>query len=340
MTNEEREALIVWARERNAEMNAEETRALLSALDEARADATRAMLDRNLAISGQVLAERERDEARGQLAALHAAASDVVCDPCPFHDEDDCDETCREGNEHATLRAALSDTAAAAKAHEARVRESVERERDAAIARADAAETSLADARKTLATISGDVLVPEDGAPPEKWLRIGPHAARAIIDERDGVARGMTAVADERDTLAAALAQVRERASVITYVKAWADTLEAYKPTGDEVRTAARLAEQLRAALDAAPVDLAAQRDARARDEGVADGYGVGRVAALREARDIVIEQERRAWAAAEGARSDRLPVAAERWENKAEALSDAAEEIRKLADEAEKGGA
>lgn len=169
----------------------------------------------------------------------------------------------------------------------------------------------------------------------ERW------ALRREIEEALGVesgpasdeqlARGVAALRAlrlERDTLAAALDEVRESADIIAYVKAWRDTLESYKPTGDEVRTAGRLAEQLRAALAALPTDLAAKRDARVRAE------------ALREARGIVIEQERRAWAAAEGARSDRVPIAAERYENNAEALADAAEAIRALADEAEKGGA
>lgn len=73
----------------------------------------------------------ERDAIVRQLAALHAAASEVVCDPCPFHDEDDCDETCREGNQHAGLRAAVADTAAAAEAHDREVRARVWEEADA-----------------------------------------------------------------------------------------------------------------------------------------------------------------------------------------------------------------
>lgn len=52
--------------------------------------------------------EAERDALAAALAEMREAADDVVCDPCPFHDEDDCDETCRDGQEHARLRAALA----------------------------------------------------------------------------------------------------------------------------------------------------------------------------------------------------------------------------------------
>lgn len=122
-------------------------------------------------------------------------------------------------------------------------------EHDAAVARANRAEAQAYDLRLALAREILDVF----GVP------------YGTEDVRDAARR----IVGERDTLAAALAEVRERASVIAYVRAWADTLEAYKPTGDEVYTAARLAEQLRAALAALPADLAEQRDARVRAEAL-----------------------------------------------------------------------
>lgn len=85
----------------------------------------------NTAAAAQAHDDAIRAPLLSQIAALHAAASEVVCDPCPFHDEDDCDETCREGNQHAGLRAAVADTVAAAEAHDREVRARVWEEADA-----------------------------------------------------------------------------------------------------------------------------------------------------------------------------------------------------------------
>lgn len=297
MTNEEREALIARARATQCHETCDETNhrmvdALLSALD----------------------------EARGQLAALHAAgeahrATRAACDAeagRPRASQSSAPAV-RLLKATEALDAALARDVAAAKAHEARVREPVERERDAAVARADAAETELAEVRAFHEKIEA--------------------AARKSHDVTES----------ERDTLAAALAEVMNPRGIYD---AWtlnrvlrrladaADHLlndhscDAHGYEGvvcarDAARDHADAIEKL-----ALPADLAAQRDARVRAE------------ALREARSTVVEMESRAWARADGARSDRVPIAAERHENKAEALSDAAEALRKLLDEAEKGGA
>lgn len=71
-------------------------------------------------------AERERDEARAQLAALQEAASEVVCDLCPYHR--DTDETCSDCTAHERLRRTLASTDQAPAEHDARVRrEGIER---------------------------------------------------------------------------------------------------------------------------------------------------------------------------------------------------------------------
>lgn len=160
MTNEEREALIARARATQCYETCDDADhrmadALLSTLDEARGERERlartvdSMEARLDAIGDDEpkraswlaewqraqIAERERDEARGQLAALHAAvvahkdACDALSGASSLHDDF---WRLTDAARHArnALCAALSDTAAAAKAHEARVREPVERERD------------------------------------------------------------------------------------------------------------------------------------------------------------------------------------------------------------------
>lgn len=286
MTNEEREALIVWARERNAEMNAEETRALLSALDEARAEEARARLGYDTvtaALEGGVgdplahalrraeAAERERDdmrttmlamrsqrdayaderdEARGQLAALHAAASPFV--------------RTRIASDYEVrfLRITLANTDAATQEFVAEVRAPIERERDAAIARADAAETTLSNLRA---------------------LRLG--------DQLDEMRAERNKAREERDTMSAALAEIARLRAAYLDAQRWALDAEnmrvalsrkygrrpylfadyvAAKERSAALGLAAAEAEvAYEAALATLPVDLAAQRDARMVRRGI-----------------------------------------------------------------------
>lgn len=227
MTNEEREALNARARATQCHETCDETNhrmvdALLSALD----------------------------EARGQLAALHGTVAEVLAEPHAYIG----------ARERAILNAALSDAAAAAKAHEARGRESVERERDAAIARADAAETTLSNLRA---------------------LRLG--------DQLDEMRAERNKAREERDTMSAALAEIARLRAAYLDAQRWALDAEnmrvalsrkygrrpylfadyvAAKERSAALGLAAAEAEvAYEAALSALPADLAAQRDARARAE-------------------------------------------------------------------------
>mgnify|MGYP006921282904 CR=1 FL=1 len=163
-----------------------------------------------------------------------------------------------------------------------------ERERNAATARADSAEADSIrfaerighlDSKMTSICKERDALAAKLKKSEEDRALVGaPDAVHLLMQERnDSLSLAKEAgieaktMREQRDALAAALAEVRERASVIAYVKAWADTLEAYKPTGDEVRTAARLADQLRTALDAIPANLAVERDRRLLREAAAE---------------------------------------------------------------------
>lgn len=309
MTTEEREALIVRARATQCHETCDETNhrtvdALLSALDEARlgveqalgggmermaeqvevaiVDAIGEVPDGSGCESGDeadVLAAEvrlalnrlldERDEARGQLAALHAAAAAAAqalyeeVTRCPLCGEADRertdDEPYHDDCELAALVLVLDDTAAAAKAHEAQVRERVERERDAAIARADAAETTLSNLRA---------------------LRLG--------DQLDEMRAERNKAREERDTMSAALAEIARLRAAYLDAQRWALDAEnmrvalsrkygrrpylfadyvAAKERSAALGLAAAEAEvAYEAALSALPADLAAQRDRRVRE--------------------------------------------------------------------------
>ena len=209
-------------------------------------------------------ADRDLGEARGQLAALHAAMSSVnvgrgyaeawfltrvlrrLADAADhLLNDHSCDAHGYEGvvsardaaREHADALdrafATVFDAAAAAKAYEARVREPVERERDAAIARADAAEKERDEARTLLSV------------------------ARGLAEEAGAEAKEMR---EQRDVMATALASLCDEGRA----------LESEWEANNEGHIDPAL-ERFRRAIDALPADLAAQRDARVRAEVLAE---------------------------------------------------------------------
>lgn len=207
---------------------------------------SRALLDRNVAIAGQVLAEKERDDerakanewlaqahdARAQLAALHAAAEN----------RDSCAELCLTMQPYRgctcgdhRLRAALTDTAAAAKAHDE-----------------ETAARAVAGVTDQLSTIVWERLGPEPVMPIADLLTT---LGRRLHERGVECEKRLGEMREQCDTLASALAEVREKATPL---------LDPRQVDGYALERAA-----LRDALSALPVDLAAQHDARVRAEAL-----------------------------------------------------------------------
>lgn len=219
-------------------------RALLAELDALRADLARVTGERDdeRAKANEWLAQAH--DARAQLAALHAAIGAARFEAQETLDaRRDVLKACESlVDALRAIQEAHRDTAAAAKAYKARVREPVERERDAAIVRAEAAETELAEVRAFHEKIEAAARKSHDVTESERdEARTLLSVARGLAEEAGVEAKAMR---EQRDTLAAALAEHRRTV---------ADVLaEPHAYIGARERA-------VLGALAASPVELAAQ---------------------------------------------------------------------------------